>query len=312
MDKPKVTPKDFFLWAGAMIALYSSVFAFIALFFDYINYAFPDPLLYVSSDPYSGGVSYEMATLIVMFPIYLLIMWAIRRDIRMDKTRSEIWVRRWALVLTLFIAALTVAIDLITLIMYFFNGELTMHFILKVLVVLLVASVAVMHFLADMWGYWDQYPQRQRSVMYGAIVLLILSIGAGFLIIGTPMQARLYRFDEQTVVDLQTIQSQIVYYYQQKQHLPVTLNDVNDPVSNYTVPTDPQTGMDYQYQQLQASSTEPTFKLCANFNKEEHGNSQYSVPQIPGSKDNWYHTAGNQCFTRSIDPQLYPPMKGVN
>ena len=59
MDKPKVTPKDFFLWAGAMVSLYVSVFSFISLIFDYINYTFPDPLQYFPTNPYSGSISYE-------------------------------------------------------------------------------------------------------------------------------------------------------------------------------------------------------------------------------------------------------------
>ena len=44
MDKPKVTPKDFFLWAGAMLSLYVSVFSLLSLIFSYIDRAFPDAL----------------------------------------------------------------------------------------------------------------------------------------------------------------------------------------------------------------------------------------------------------------------------
>ena len=51
MDKPKVTPKDFFLWAGAMIALYASVVAFIALIFSYLDFVYPDQLAYYTPDP---------------------------------------------------------------------------------------------------------------------------------------------------------------------------------------------------------------------------------------------------------------------
>src|SRR3989344_4026564 len=182
MDKPKVTPKDFFLWAGAMIALYASVVAFVTLFFSYINFVFPDPLQYYTSDPYSGGVSYQMATLLVLFPVYLFLMWVIRRDASRDVTRLEIWIRRWALVLTLFIAGATIAGDLITLIMYFFNGDVTLRFLLKVLIVLLVALAGFMHFFADMRGYWAQYPSRLRSIAYATSVLVIGSIVAGFFI----------------------------------------------------------------------------------------------------------------------------------
>ena len=124
MDKAKATPKDFFLWAGAMAALYGAVIAFIGLLFDYINYALPDALAYYyGGNPYQGSVAYEMASLIVLAPLCLILMRVIRREIARDPSRNEIWVRRWALFLTLFVAGATIAIDLIVLLTTFFRGE---------------------------------------------------------------------------------------------------------------------------------------------------------------------------------------------
>src|SRR3989344_656357 len=153
-DKPKVTPKDFFLWAGAMITLYASVAAFISLLFSYLNYVYPDALTYFSGGPYSGGVSYEMASLIVLFPIFLAISHLIIKSIKADPTRESVWVRRWAIYLTLFAAAAMIAGVLITLIMYFFNGDTTLRFVLKVFVVLLIAVGIFLHYVADLRGYW--------------------------------------------------------------------------------------------------------------------------------------------------------------
>src|SRR5579872_4494089 len=134
MDKARTTPKDFFLWAGAMVALYWSVVAFIFLMFDYINYALPNALQY-QSDPYQSSIPYDMASLVVLLPIYLLIMLFIRRDIVRDPARSEVWVRRWLLILTLFVAGVTAAGDLVILLTTFFRGEeLTLAFLLKVLI----------------------------------------------------------------------------------------------------------------------------------------------------------------------------------
>src|SRR4051812_41595941 len=99
MDKPKITPKDFFLWAMAMIALYSSIFALITLLFSYIDYTFPDALN-TFVDPYGSGMRIEIATLLVMFPLFLIIMRFIRKDIIRDPSRKDIWIRRWALYLT--------------------------------------------------------------------------------------------------------------------------------------------------------------------------------------------------------------------
>ncbi len=310
MDKPKITPKDFFLWAMAMIALYSSIFALITLLFGYIDYAFPDALnSYI--DPYSSGMRYQIATLLVMFPLFLVVMRFIRKDIVRDPTRSDIWIRRWALYLTVFLAGLTMVIDLIVLVNSFLGGEITTRFVLKVLVVLGIAGVAFMHFLADIWGYWSQYPSRARSVGWGVGALVLVAIGAGFFIMGSPSQIRLYRFDDTKVSDLQNIQWQVVNYWQQKQSLPTTLGDIQDPISGYVIPKDPQTGEMYKYE-----ATGPmTFKLCATFNAETQlnsmNNNMYARPIGIEGKDpmgeTWQHGVGETCFERTIDPERYPP-----
>ena len=304
----KTTPKDFFYWAGAMVALYWSVTAFIFLMFDYINYAFPDPLNMYASNPYQGGVSFEMSSLIVLFPVFILLMWLIHRDINKDHAKSEIWVRRWALVFTLFVAALSMIIDLVVLIHSFLNGDaLTAAFVLKVLVVLGVAAIAFMHFIADYWGYWEKYPRRCNSVGIAALALVVLSIAAGFLILGTPQHARLVNFDSQKVSDLQNIQSEVVNYYQQKQMLPATLNDLNDPISYTTVPTDEQSGLAYGYQ----ATGKYTFNLCANFNAVGNASNGYYGPGS-NTAGNWTHGVGQACFTRTIDPARYPSLNNTN
>ena len=309
MDKSKTTPKDFFLWAGAMVSLYWSVVAFIGLMFDYINYTLPNTLSYYSGDPYQGGISYEMASLIILFPLGIILMRVIHNDIKRDGTRAHIWVRRWALFLTLFVAGATMAVDLIVLLTSFLNGtDLTAAFLLKVVVVFLVAAGAFMHFLADFWGYWDTYPVRSHAVGYGAALLVVLAIVAGFFIVGTPAHARLMRLDTQKVTDMQQLQSEITNYYQQKRILPASLSELNDPLLYNTVPVDPQTGGAYEY----TKDSDLGFELCANFNLESQQNSTMrTMPVYVGgqmTQDNWTHTAGRVCFVRSIDPDLFPPI----
>ena len=316
MDKPKTTAKDFFVWAGAMVAFYWSVLAFIFLIFDYINYTFPNPLSYYPADPYQSGISYEMASLIVLLPLYLFLMRLIRKDIVTDPSRKEIWVRRWALILTLFIAGIAIAVDLIMLLTTFLNGEaLTTAFLLKVLIILLVATGVFMHFSADLKGYWEAFPLRKRAVEIGVAILAVVTIISGFFIVGTPAQARLARFDAQKVSDLQNIQSQIVYYWQAKQKLPAAIIDLNNSLNYGPVPIDTQSGEPYVYQATGALS----FKICAVFNTEGRGNQNgYSetrvmMPVPVGGKgmmqDNWQHGMGQVCFDRTIDPSFYPPLK---
>lgn len=307
----RVTPKDFFLWAGAMVALYWSVGSLLALLFSYIDYAYPDALSYV--DPYSSSMRFAIASLIVLAPTFLLLMRVIRKDIERNAGKFDLWVRRWALYFTLFIAGLSIVIDLITLINTYLNGDVTMRFALKVLVVFLVAAGFFMHFLADLKGYWQKFPQRASYVNYGAGLVVLLVIVAGFYIIGSPNTARLYRFDDQRVNDLTTIQYQVTNYWQAKQKLPESLAVLNDPVTGTIVPTDPDTNASYRYEATGATS----FKLCATFAKETRDAARSTTaPAYPenGMKGatNWQHGAGESCFDRVIDPSFYPPLtKGL-
>ncbi len=297
----KVGPKDFFLWAGAMVALYAGVVSFIALLFNYIEYAFPNALAYGS--PYSRGISYQMASLIVLTPVLLVLMRMIRGTIAKDPSRQDIWVRRWALYLTVFIAGATVVGDLIILLTTFLQGhELTAGFLLKTLVVLLVAGAAFLHFLADLRGYYGAHPGRASMIMWSVGVCVVIAIVSGFLIVGTPYQARMYLQDQQKISDLQGIQSQIVLFYQQKEELPETLLELEDPLSGYAVPTDAQTGEPYRYEKTGNLS----FSICAAFNKESRGDIE-TRPVYGFEQENWQHPAGEHCFDRTIDPERYRP-----
>ena len=308
MDKPKATPKDFFLWAGAMISLYAGIFSFITLLFEYINHAFRDEALEPWYDPYSSGVAYAMASLIVLAPVFLILMRVIRRSILNDPTRGEVWVRRWALFLAVFLAGATIVIDLIVVLNTFLSGgELTIAFLLKIVVVLLVAAAGFMHFLADLRGYWGKNPHYARYINWATGLLVVLTIGAGFLIIGTPQNQRALRIDQQRINDLQNIQYQVLNYWQQKESLPATLADLQDPLSGTIVPFDPVTNAPYQYRR----NSPLDFTLCAAFATE--GGDMYGRAGIPkpisygGVSETWNHGVGETCFDRSIDPERYPP-----
>ena len=315
MEKSKVTPKDFVLWVGAMASLYAGVVSFITLVFDYINHAFPNPVTNAYYyDAYSNSISYETASLIVLTPVFLILMRFIRRSIAEDSSRKDIWVRRWALFLTLFLAGATVVIDLIVLLNVYLQGEdLTVGFLLKVLTVLVVGVMGFMHFLADLRGYWDREKTQARLVNGGVGLLVLITIVAGFFIIGTPQQMRAQKQDAIRLQDLQNIQWQVVNFWQQKQKLPNSLSELADPISNLTIPLDPQTKQPYEYKK----SGPMNFQLCATFAME---GSMNGIPSRPDAMlvdpvaletsptwDNWQHAAGDVCFDRAIDPQRYPP-----
>lgn len=303
----RTTPRDFFLWAGAVIALYGSVFSFIALLFEYINSTFPDPLAYYS-DPYSSGARAAMAGVIVLVPTTVVLLRLIRQSITKDKTKAEVWVRRWALVLTIFLAVGTIVIDLITLLTTFLGGELSIRFGLKVAVVLLTALAVFAYAYADLKRFWVSH--ARIATLFGAGVLLaaVVAVVSGFFIIGTPQDNRLKRFDQQKVNDLQSLQWQIISEYQQKGVLPSKLDALADDIANFQIPVDPQTQEAYGYTVTGTHS----FELCATFNRptpETKGRGAYPTYDVsyPDQKnDTWTHGTGETCFSRTIDPDRYP------
>ncbi len=178
-QRKQTTPKDFFLWLGAIIALYGSVTSFIALLFEYINYAYPIHLP-ATATPYGGAVRFAMATLIVLVPTMLVLFRLIRSSIAQEAGKAMVWVRRWALVLTLFIATVTILIDLVTLINTFLGGEISIRFGLKVAIVLLVALGVFLHFLADLRGYWLTSRSKANMVGIAVGVVALAAIVSGF------------------------------------------------------------------------------------------------------------------------------------
>lgn len=305
--KPKTTPKDFFLWLGAIIALYTSATSLILLVHQYINAWLPDSA-YVYGDPYSGPVRTAFAALIVMFPLFVWFMRMLHSDMRKDPTKKDIWVRRWLTVFTVFIAALTMAIDVIATINAYLQGDLTARFILKALVILVVLGAAFWYFLEELRGTWEKNAKLSVAVGWITSLVVLIALGSSFFIIGSPESARLMKFDNQRVSDLQTIQWQVINYWQTKQKLPGSIADMEDPLTGFTAPKDPQTGADYSYKPGEGMS----FELCATFSAKSLGTSADAASRPTVATDpygeNWQHDAGETCFERVIDPQRFPPL----
>jgi hypothetical protein len=145
-----------------------------------------------------------------------------------------------------------------------------------------------------------------------AIILVVVAIVSGFIVMGSPQTQRLMRYDTQKTSDLQQIQWQIVNYWQQKRMLPENLSALNDPISSFMAPTDPQSGESYEYRKV----SDLSFELCTEFNRESHDLARgadksslvYPMPYgYDEGSNNWQHGVGRTCFERTIDPDLYPP-----
>src|SRR3989344_7649230 len=112
----KSSAKDFFINFGAIVALYVSVVSLINLLFTVINKSYPQ----VSGYNYFGSesISWPVATLLIFFPIFIFLMWLLEKDYRINPEKQNGGIHRWLTYVTLFLAGLTMAIDLITVLYY--------------------------------------------------------------------------------------------------------------------------------------------------------------------------------------------------
>ena len=141
---------------------------------------------------------------------------------------------------------------------------------------------------------------------------------------GSPSEQRALRLDDRRVQDLQSIQWQVINFWQQKETLPKELKELANPIASFIVPIDPEfeKGLTYEYY----VKSDLTFELCATFSKpipqgwREYSNggaipysekdiavSSYPYPGVSGVNESWSHEAGRTCFTRTIDKDIYAP-----
>jgi len=152
MIKNKTGPKDVFLHLLAIIMLYVSAISFLTLVYQIINISFPDPLeagRFISSG-INGAIRWSISSLVIVFPVYLLSSWYLNKSYEQAPVKRELRIRKWLIYFTLFVAALIIIGDLVTLINTFLGGGLTLRFILKVLAVLFVAGSVFWYYLWDL------------------------------------------------------------------------------------------------------------------------------------------------------------------
>lgn len=132
------------------------------------------------------------------------------------------------------------------------------------------------------------------AIVAGVIVLTMVVIG--LFLVGSPAQERTRRRDQERVSELSMLQNHISTYWQVKRTLPATLAEVNDETRGIRVPTDPDPTKMYTYEKV----GELSFRLCADFELASMDDEVYF-------EESWKHTAGRNCFQRTIDPDFYPP-----
>ncbi len=309
--KPKTQAKDFFIYLGALVTLMSSAVSLITIWFSTLERALPDALDGGYYDVYSYAMRAAIATIVVMFPLFIVFIRAIRKNIEAHPEKAELGVRKWLSYLTIFIAGATVAGDLIVTINAFLGGELSARFAAKALVILVVGGGILFYYLKDIKAVVSQKFNVTFAVVTGIIILITLI--TAFAVTGSPLTIRKMKFDSQRVSDLSAIQSAATEHWRIKRAFPEIYNDLSKSSYTSTLPKDPETTKDYEYSKISDTS----YQICANFaldnskNAANNSNTYYYNTQGYTGESYNSHGAGRVCFTRTIDPAYYPKNDSV-
>ena len=286
-------------------AFYASVFAVVILLFRYIDRLFPDAAWSDFASTTLPAIRWSLAFTIVCFPVFLWLSRLLLVEMRAQPERSWSGTRRWLTYLTLFLASLALGGDVVTLVFRLLEGELTARFILKVLVVLAIAGLAFVYYLLALRMPVGQPATNRLHRSFAAVAsgVVLVTIVWGFVVAGSPGTARLHRFDDRRIEELQTISDEIesaclgatryapLEERRLERPLPRTLEDVLELATRRRPEIqDPETGELYEYAMLD----ETRYRLCATF----HAVRDEEYEPL------WNHPAGRHCFEFDV---LRPP-----
>ena len=149
--QPHVSARDTFIYLTLFAMLYLAAIHFGKLLFYLIDIWVPD----VTERTYAAvrrerGIRWAIAALIVATPLFLWLTDKVNREMRENAVRRLSAVRQWLTYLTLFVGAVTIVGDLIWLIYSYLNGELTLRFGLKLVVVAAITGGIFGYYLTDL------------------------------------------------------------------------------------------------------------------------------------------------------------------
>ncbi len=294
--------KDAFLYLLAFITLGTWAIQLGALLFTAIDRTFPNPAVdYTNATWVTTMLANELASIMVAFPLFLLVTRGIVGGVQRQPERLESPVRKWLTYIALVITASTMIVDVVTFLAYFLRGDLSPRFVLKIVTVLVIAGGVFAYYL-DSLRREKVMSSRNRLFAFAALAFVGFGIVVGFVQIGSPAVQRAGSEDAHRLFDLSSLAQGLHRRWlsrsrgQQEFVLPMTIQDVQRTAVGGTARIlDPVSGQRYEYTPLQGMA----YRLCATFARP-------SAIDVPIQ---WRHAAGHVCFVAdaSDDVQMVQP-----
>jgi len=278
--------QNFFLYLVMFLSLAFVSFGEGSILFGFIDKFVTDMEMRTYLAFNQGSVKFGIAALIIAGPIFFVISKIITKRIGDGKIALESVVRKWLTYIVLFFAAATIIGDLITLVVNFLGGDFTSSFLLKVLVVLLIAGGIFGYYFWDM-RRTEVASDINKKAMIACIVVVTATFIAGFFIIDSPAVSRQKTIDQQVVNNMQTIDNSIQNYFSESGNLPKKLEDLQATKFSFGIQNIK--GIAYKIE------SESSYQLCGEFLRSSLDDA--TSPNEPYIND-WRHDVGSYCFAR--------------
>ncbi|MFA6215003.1 MAG: DUF5671 domain-containing protein [Patescibacteria group bacterium] len=241
-----------------------------------------------------GPLKFGIASAIILTPVYLAISGWLHHNYKIGKLSHQSGVHRWLTYLMLLVSALTIIGRLIYQLFRFLDGDYAMAVVLKTLVIFVIAGGIFGYYLYDLTRKdFSQKSLVSKLAMIIVVIIALASVIGGFMIIDSPAQARLIKFDQQRISDLYNLDGMINDDYAQNKKLPADLT-----AAKFAQFKDPENEKPYGYKIL----GDKNYELCATFSLAvDSNNRDYTYG---GNKDWSYHQAGYQCFNSTVTDSL--------
>lgn len=285
-----------------------------ALWFKVVERAFPDPLAAISGEhalDITRGIHHAIASLVIAFPLYLLTLRLWFSRFRDDPGVTESALSKWLTYLVLLIASVTIVGDLIAVLFSLLQGEYSMRFLLKALVILVIAGLIFGFYAVERLKiqYRHDVPRAVlRAFGWSAASLVVLGMLVGSFAAGSPETVRRHALDAERAANLDELSRCIEQYARDVGRLPDSLEALGHSpryAACAAATRDPETGDVYEYRivtpsRVEGSATLADFELCATFSMA----SPVDVAERPIRGDRhpiWSeHDAGRSCDTVTV------------
>jgi hypothetical protein len=268
--------RDIFVYLLTIVTLSLSIYALGDLLIRLVEKLIPDMALGNTYRNSAKSTHWFISQLIVALPFYLYLARWTAKDVFSHPEKRDTLVRKLMIYTILYITASVAIGDFIYLLFSFLNGDLTIHFVLKASVILVLSLGVFGYYFVEIRHDDEELSSSNKSkkalfpkfLGVSFIALSLMAIIGGLFVTGGPAYQRLVNLDEKRLTNLSHVADSIEQYHRKQKQIPIDLNALQQYMTTDMEQSrylralqDPETGNFYTYD----VKADKAFELCATF-----------------------------------------------